>query len=53
MNDTTVKVLKSTSFGIMALALVMGASIVLLSIWKGRRAQRELAVKETLEQVEA
>lgn len=53
MNDTTVKVLKSTSFGIMAFALIMGASIVLLSIWKGRRAQRELAVKETLEQVEA
>jgi hypothetical protein len=53
MNDTTVKVLKSTSFGIMAFALIMGASIVLLSIWKGRRAERERAVKETLEQVEA
>ncbi|HSB52254.1 MAG TPA: sulfite exporter TauE/SafE family protein, partial [Dissulfurispiraceae bacterium] len=38
MNDTTVKVLRSTSFGIMAFALLMGASIVLLSIWKGRRA---------------
>ncbi len=53
MNDTTVKVLRSTSFGIMAFALLMGASIVLLSIWKGRRAERELAVEETLEQVKA
>jgi uncharacterized protein len=53
MNDTTVKVLRSTSFGIMAFALLMGASIVLLSMWKGRRAERELAVQETLERVKA
>jgi hypothetical protein len=51
IDESTVNILKSTSFGIMAFALLMGASIVLLSIWKGHRAERELAVKETLERV--
>jgi uncharacterized membrane protein YfcA len=48
LGDTTVKILKNTSFAIMALALVMGASIVLGAMWKGRRAERE-AAQEVLE----
>ena len=44
----TVKVLKNTSFAIMALALLLGAFIVLRAMWKGRRAERE-ALGEVLE----
>lgn len=36
----TVKMIKSTSFGIMAFALVLGAGIVLKAIWEGRRAEK-------------
>jgi len=45
----TVKILKNTSFAIMALALLLGASIVLGAMWKGRRAEREAAAQEVLE----
>ena len=48
LGDTTVKILKNTSFAIMALALILGASIVLSAMWKGRRAERE-AAQEVLE----
>ena len=50
LGETTVSVLKNTSFAIMALALVLGASIVLRAIWQGRRAER--AVAATTEAVE-
>jgi len=50
LGETTVKVLKNTSFAVMAFALVIGASIVLRAIWQGRRAER--AVVATTEAVE-
>jgi uncharacterized membrane protein YfcA len=50
LNEATVKVLKSTSFGIMAFALFMGAFIILKAMWSGRRAERETARQEALEQ---
>ena len=40
--DSTVKILKTTSFAIMALALIIGASIVLKAMWQGRRAEKLL-----------
>jgi hypothetical protein len=49
LGDTTVKVLKNTSFAIMALALILGASIVLSAMWKGRRAEQAAAAQEVLE----
>lgn len=50
LGDTTVKALKSTSFGIMIFALALGAFIVLRAMWQGRRAEQmatreEVAVK--------
>ncbi len=48
LGDTPVKILKNTSFAIMALALLLGASIVLGAMWKGRKAERETA-REVLE----
>jgi uncharacterized membrane protein YfcA len=50
MNEITVKVLKSTSFGIMAFALLLGASIILRAMWKGLRGERAAARQEVLEQ---
>jgi hypothetical protein len=40
LSEGTVKVLKNTSFAIMALALLLGAFIILRAIWQGRRAER-------------
>lgn len=40
LGETTVKVLKNTSFAIMALALLLGAFIVLRAMWQGRRAEK-------------
>jgi uncharacterized membrane protein YfcA len=51
LNEATVKMLKSTSFGIMAFALLMGAVIILNAMFRGRRAERELSRQEVLEQV--
>ncbi len=48
LNEGTVKLLKNTSFAIMALALLLGAFIVLRAMWQGHRAERELATKEVL-----
>ena len=48
LGETTVKALKSTSFAIMALALLLGAFIVLRAMWQGRRAERA-ATQEVLE----
>jgi uncharacterized membrane protein YfcA len=50
LGETTVKILKNTSFAIMAFALCSGAFIILKAMWQGRRAERELATKEALEQ---
>ena len=48
LNTTTVGILKNTSFAIMALALTIGAFIVLRSMWQGRRAEQELEAKQVL-----
>ena len=45
LNSSTVKVLKNTSFAIMAFALLIGAFIVLQAMWKGRQAERALATQ--------
>ncbi len=47
LGETATKILKSTSFGIMAFALLVGAFIVLRAMWQGRRAVREAAVPKT------
>lgn len=47
IGDTTVKVLKSTSFAIMIFALALGAFIVLKAIWQGRRAEK-MAAQEAI-----
>ena len=47
MSESTVKSLKNTSFAIMALALILGAFIVLRAMWQGRRAEK-LAAQEVL-----
>ena len=51
MGEMTEKVLRSTSFAIMAFALFMGAFIILRAMWQGRRAERELARQAALEEV--
>lgn len=42
ISEGTVKVLKTTSFVIMILALLIGAFIVLKAMWQGRRAEKFL-----------
>jgi len=49
LSDVTVKVLKNTSFGIMAAALFIGAFIILKAIWQGRREEKVLHATEALE----
>jgi len=51
LGETTVKMLKSTSFGIMAFALLMGAFIILSAMFRGRRAERELSGQQVLEEI--
>ncbi|MDH4232372.1 MAG: sulfite exporter TauE/SafE family protein, partial [Nitrospirota bacterium] len=48
LGETTVKVLKTTSFAIMIFALGSGAFIILRAMWIGRREER-LAMQEVLE----
>src|SRR5512135_2204729 len=48
LNDSTVKLFKNVSFGIMALALILGAFIVLRAMWQGKRAEKA-ATQEALE----
>jgi hypothetical protein len=48
LGETTVKVLKTTSFAIMIFALATGAFIVLRAMWVGRREER-LAASQVLE----
>jgi len=53
LSDTTVAVLKNTSFAVMVFALLMGAVIILSAMFKGRRAERELAEQQAaFEQVQ-
>ncbi len=40
LNDSTVKLLKTTSFAIMIFALLFGAFIVLRAMWQGRQAEK-------------
>src|SRR5512140_1994204 len=47
LGESTVKMLKSTSFAIMIFALALGAFIVLQAMWKGRRAE-QLATAEAV-----
>lgn len=47
LGETTVKVLKNTSFAIMIMALLIGAFIVLRAIWQGRMAEK-MATKEVI-----
>jgi hypothetical protein len=51
MGETTVSVLKSTSFAIMAFALLLGAFIILRAMWQGRREERALAKQEAMERI--
>lgn len=46
ISEGTVKVLKTTSFVIMILALLIGAFIVLKAMWQGRRAEKLLHAGE-------
>jgi uncharacterized membrane protein YfcA len=52
LNDTTAKLLKNTSFVIMALALGIGAFIILHAIWRGRRAE-QVATQEAFARIKA
>lgn len=51
MSETMVEVLKTTSFAVMAFALLMGAFIILRAMWQGRRAERELLRQEAMGEV--
>jgi uncharacterized protein len=53
LNDVTVKVLKNTSFAIMASALLIGAFIILRAIWQGRREEQQRVAEEVLGHVKA
>src|SRR5512135_1523735 len=48
MTDSTVKLLKTTSFAIMIAALLLGAFIVLRAMWQGKQAEKA-ATQEALE----
>jgi uncharacterized membrane protein YfcA len=49
LSETTVKILKTTSFAIMAFALFIGGVIILKAIWQGRREEREMIAREAVE----
>jgi uncharacterized protein len=49
LDETLVTVLTRSSFVIMAFALLVGAFIVLRSVWQGYRAEHQPAVQEALE----
>jgi len=49
LNEGLVKILKTTSFGIMIFALLLGAVIILVSMWKGMRSERKTVTKGALE----
>lgn len=49
--DSTVKLLKNTSFTIMILALFIGAFIVLKALWKGLREEKRIIAHERTQEV--
>jgi uncharacterized membrane protein YfcA len=50
LGEGTVKILKTTSFTIMILALLIGAGVVLNALWKGMREEKlQNSTKEVLE----
>ncbi|MGB9714965.1 MAG: sulfite exporter TauE/SafE family protein [Thermodesulfovibrionales bacterium] len=50
LSETTTKLLKTTSFAIMMIALLTGAIVVLTALWKGIREEKlQHATKEVLE----
>ncbi|MBS1233241.1 MAG: hypothetical protein H6R42_895 [Nitrospirae bacterium] len=49
LNDTSVTILKSTSFSVMAFALLTGAFIVLRAMWQGHKAERETSEHKIME----
>ncbi len=48
MSEGTIKLLSNISFGIMCLALVSGAAIILGSMWKGKRAEAAGTISEEM-----
>jgi uncharacterized membrane protein YfcA len=52
LDETTAKLMKNASFGIMALALLLGAGIVLHAMWKGKRAEKLALAKEAFSHAE-
>ncbi len=46
LSEGSVKILKDTSFAIMALALLLGAFIILKAVWQEYRAEKLAARKE-------
>ena len=51
LGDMTVKILKNISFAIMALALFVGAFIVLKALWKGIKKEKMVVVYEKTQEV--
>ncbi len=49
LGDTTVKLLKTTSFAIMIFALLLGAFIVLRAMWQGKQAEKRAFASGALE----
>jgi len=49
IGDSTVKLLKTTSFAIMIFALLLGAFIVLRAMWQGKQAEKLQHVSGALE----
>jgi len=46
LTETTIKILKNSSFAIMAFALLSGAFIILRAMWIGKKAERAIEEKE-------
>lgn len=46
LTEETIKILKNTSFAIMAFALLSGAFIILRAMWIGKKTERAIAEKE-------
>ncbi len=51
IGDVTVKVLNNLSFDIMALALLVGAFIVLTALWKGMKQERIVVAQERMHEL--
>jgi hypothetical protein len=50
LSETTTKLLKTTSFAIMMIALLTGAIVVLTALWKGIKEEKlQHSAKEVLE----